>query len=343
MVSMSYCFSRRIKGVRVYSFDEIRESVLEAFLRGRSSSRYSRDSLERAKARYLAKIRSAYNKFSSMISGCADLPRSNDIHPFYRDLINSFYEGKYDEILEKCRSVASISRRLYNIYRDSIRRASASNDIRRLSREFIGRILSTARRKLRDIDLLKKILIEISKMPCIEEEVLKVILSGMPQTGKSTLLSSLSRARPEISNYPFTTKNIIAGHYIDESSGIRIMFIDTPGLLDRPVEEMNQIELRAVHSLKHLADKIVFLLDPRKNFYYTLEQQLRVLDTVREISGKRDIIICINKIDIAGEDEISEVERKILERGFSKDFILRISALKKLGLEDLIRRVLEQH
>ncbi|MEZ0290038.1 MAG: GTPase [Sulfolobales archaeon] len=337
---MSFCLSRRVRSVRISEFEVLRESVLEVYSNIASPTPAPRKPYERTRTIYLSKIKRAFEKYQELLSGCLELPSIDDMHDFYKDLIRGFYGDQYSETLDRCRRVLVLSKKIYREYRERIIKASSPEEMRRLSREFIGRILSLARRKLKNLDLLKKIVVEISRMPCIEEETMKIILTGMPQTGKSTLLSVLSRARPEISNYPFTTKNIIAGHYLNEKLGVRIMFLDTPGLLDRPIDEMNEIELKAVYSLKNLADGVVFLVDPRRNFYYTLDQQLRVLDMVREIIREKMILVCINKIDIASEEEILETERRIIERGVERDLIFRISALRKIGLEELINTIL---
>jgi nucleolar GTP-binding protein len=81
--------------------------------------------------------------------------------------------------------------------------------------------------------------------------------------GKSSLLRCLSSAKPEIAQYPFTTKEIHVGHIEKTEKYItkRFQIIDTPGLLDRPLSKRNEIEKQAIAALTHLADLIVFVLD----------------------------------------------------------------------------------
>ena len=67
-----------------------------------------------------------------------------------------------------------------------------------------------------------------------------IAVIGPSGTGKSTLLRQITGADPQVANYPFTTKGIQIGH--TERRWQEIQIIDTPGLLDRPVLEMNDIE-----------------------------------------------------------------------------------------------------
>jgi len=159
----------------------------------------------------------------------------------------------------------------------------------------------------------------------------------MPQVGKSTLVSRISTAKPETSPFPFTTKRVIMGHL--DLGDRRLSIIDTPGILDRPVEEMNEIELRAVSAIKHLADLAVFLIDPRRGAYYTLDQQLRVLQGVEKILGKDRVLVAINKVDAASREEVEGCLSRLKSLGY--DQVYMISALKGEGVGDLIRGVIE--
>ena len=336
---MSECFSRKLRHVKIHYFEEIRSSVLELFKERIPLSSRTRVREKIYREIYTRKIDRSYDKLISMIRECASLPLSHELHMFYKELLRLYsLEDVYNEMILRCRNIISITRDIRDKYKSLIKNSSNKEEMKRYVREFIGRILSVAKRKLRgkDVDVFKKIVRELSSMPCFEEDVMKIVLTGMPQVGKSTFISKISNAQPEISVYPFTTKKIIAGHFIDEKKGIRIMLLDTPGLLDRSVEEMNEIELKAVAALKHMADVAIFLIDPRREFYYTIDQQLKVLDTVRSLLGEKKFFIAINKIDISSEEEIAEAEKKIIDLGYSKEMIYKISAAKNIGLTELI-------
>jgi len=165
-----------------------------------------------------------------------------------------------------------------------------------------------------------------------------MIIAGMPQVGKSTLVSRISSAKPEVAPYPFTTKHIILGHV--ELGPIKIQVVDTPGILDRPVEEMNEIERRAVAALKHLKAITVFLLDPSRDSYYGFEQQVSVLKSVAEFVGKDKLVVVFNKIDRVDESRKAECRKIVESIGFSVD--LEISALLGYGIDKMLQLVIEK-
>mgnify|MGYP001772604067 CR=1 FL=1 len=340
-MSSEECLSKYLRRITIYSFDDIRSRVLSKYLERVDIKSPKRDPVNRAREIYVKKMSRCLEEVINSVSQCDNIPDTGSMHNFYSELIRNIYGDKYDQVLRECRSVRPIAKKIYREYKNKIVSANDVEEIKRISREFIGRLLSLAKRKLRDIETLRRVVIELSKTPCLEENTKKIVLTGMPQVGKSTFLSVISRAKPEISNYPFTTKNIIAGHFIDEKRNIRVMFLDTPGILDRPISEMNPIELRAVYAIKHLPDAAIFIIDPRRNFYYTLDQQLKTFDTVRELLGDKKMYVAINKIDAASEEEINEaIKRFSEEKKIDPRDIFLISALKRIGVDQLLERVL---
>ena len=96
--------------------------------------------------------------------------------------------------------------------------------------------------------------------------------------GKSSFVNGVTRADNEIASYPFTTTQIRVGHV--EVDRIRYQLVDTPGLLDRPEDERNEIESQAVSALEHLADAVLVLVDPSEECGYPLAQQLELRDGI---------------------------------------------------------------
>ena len=138
------------------------------------------------------------------------------------------------------------------------------------------------------------------------------VLAGAPNVGKSTLLSALTRASPDVNEYPFTTKGIGMGHIEDE--GYRTyQIVDTPGLLDRPADERNEMEAQAVEALEHLADLVVFVIDPSETCGYTVEEQEALLEETRGFEAP--LLIVSNKSDLGEEYEDADVSLIATEEG----------------------------
>ena len=107
---------------------------------------------------------------------------------------------------------------------------------------------------------------------------MKLGIVGLPNVGKSNLVTVLSTAEPEIAPYPFTTKGVIVGHIEDDWRKYQI--VDTPGLLDRTFDERNAIEKQAVLALRYLTDVILFVIDPSESCGFSLEVQEKLLSNI---------------------------------------------------------------
>ncbi|MEM1611407.1 MAG: GTPase [Sulfolobales archaeon] len=337
---MSECLSNSIKTVRIYSYEDIRNAVLKSYMdrSDLSASLLKKNRIIKARAIYVSKLDRIFSLLASYMGACARLPRLASMHPFYSEIAVIASGGKYEELLDRCKRAIHLITKLYREYRKRIIESEDPSEIKKLAREYVGRSLSIIRRGLKGVEILRNAINEISKSPCISSDMANVVICGMPQVGKSTLVSRISTAKPETSPFPFTTKRVIMGHI--DLGGRRVSIIDTPGILDRPIEEMNEIELKAVSAIKHLADIAVFLIDPRRGAYYSLEQQLRVLDSVEKIIRKEKILIAINKIDILSKEEIELCISRLRERGYEN--IYMISALKGEGIDDLVKGIIKK-
>jgi nucleolar GTP-binding protein len=74
-------------------------------------------------------------------------------------------------------------------------------------------------------------------VPSIEVNTRTLILAGYPNVGKSSFMNKITRADVDVQPYAFTTKSLFVGHM--DYKYLRWQVIDTPGILDHPLEEMN--------------------------------------------------------------------------------------------------------
>ena len=168
---------------------------------------------------------------------------------------------------------------------------------------------------------------------------LKVIadvgLVGKPNAGKSTLLSRLSRARPEIAAYPFTTKRPNLGRVQIEFDRSFIM-ADIPGLIEGAHEGVGL----GHEFLRHIerAGILVHLVEPEPADgtepvanYRAIRAELQQHDAAL---GQRPEIIAVTKADLPNSLEI----RQQLAEAVGRDVLL-ISAVTGQGLNDLVGRI----
>ena len=82
------------------------------------------------------------------------------------------------------------------------------------------------------------------------------------------------RADVDVQPYAFTTKSLFVGHL--DYKYLRWQVIDTPGILDHPLEEMNTIEMQSITALAHLKSCVLYFMDLSEQCGYTVEAQVRL-------------------------------------------------------------------
>jgi len=242
--------------------------------------------------------------------------------PFYAELINVTI-GR--DKLKKALGAIDWSRgNVARIAREATRQMASARKIDRideLRRAAYGRISSFVKQVGKELKFLSKARDIMKKYPAINPEQPTVVIAGAPNVGKSQLVAKISTAKPRVAVYPFTTQEISVGTF--ERKYFRYQVVDTPGLLDRPLEERNSFELRGILALKHLADLVIFVFDPTETCGYPMSEQEHLLKQIREQFSSVPIIEVENKSDLAK----------------SKDERLKISASTGYNVTKLVDRI----
>jgi GTP-binding protein len=171
---------------------------------------------------------------------------------------------------------------------------------------------------------------------------LKVIadagLIGLPNAGKSTLLSRLSQAQPEIADYPFTTKHPNLG--VVTAGGDRVFVLaDLPGLIEgaHSGQGLGHEFLRHVERTRVLVHLVEPLppdgSDPLLN-YRLIRRELELHDRV--LADKPEVV-AISKAELTGSEEV----RARLQQELGRE-VLAVSAVTGQGLAQLVRAVVDQ-
>ena len=168
---------------------------------------------------------------------------------------------------------------------------------------------------------------------------LKVIadvgLIGKPNAGKSTLLSRLTRARPAIADYPFTTKYPNLG-IVNVDGDRQFVLADIPGLIEGAHagaglghEFLRHIERAGI--LVHLVEPSpADESDPIQNYHIIRDELAQYDDQL----ARRPEIVVISKAELPGANEI---HRQLEAESGSE--VLLISAVTGQGLDQLVRQV----
>ena len=229
------------------------------------------------------------------------VPEIEELPPFYQDYIDiTVGVDSMKQALGALNWAYGILAQLEREYSKKFKR-NPSEKASSIQREAYGRIASVVNKIEKDLDFLDFAKSNLRNMPTIDFEATTIVIAGFPNVGKSTLLRQISGANPQVANYPFTTKGIQIGH--TERHWKSMQIIDTPGLLDRPVLEMNDIELNAIVALEHLADAILFIFDGSETCGFHLESQYNLLKQIEKIFSEIPIIYLFNKMDIEQDEE----------------------------------------
>jgi len=160
-------------------------------------------------------------------------------------------------------------------------------------------------------------------------------LVGLPNAGKSTLLSVISNARPEIANYPFTTLTPNLG-VVDVDGETSILFADIPGLIEGAAEGkglgdefLRHVERTAV--LLHLID---VYQDDVVQAYKTIQSELSAYKV--DLSQKPQVV-ALTKIEGLDQDIITDQLAKIQAVAPKGTICTAISAQAKQGVPELLR------
>ncbi|MGB9674525.1 MAG: GTPase [Nanopusillaceae archaeon] len=274
-------------------------------------------------------INNAFKKAKINTKGISDFKEKNlkkldiiysyiysKIDRMYNDISlpsNKFYEELYELLLPdvnikdlkiRVKRLKENIRKIYVKIKNNMKILKYKEDIIKSRKEFYGRIASILRRNKDILEDYRKYIKARSRIPEIKNYP-TIVIAGLPNVGKSTLLKKLTGSNVEIKPYPFTTKDLNLGYI--ETPYFKLQIVDTPGMLDRPFEELNFIEKKALLALRYLANLVVYVIDLTGTSGYTLEQQINLLKNIeREFS--REIVIYFSKYDLFTEKEKKEME-----------------------------------
>jgi nucleolar GTP-binding protein len=289
---------------RVYAID-IEELLDKAFSRASEAADKEDVSglkpIMKAKIKERVRLKVAIGAILNPISRLERaIPPRSALEPFYQELLETLgaeaLESARRRIARATRNVKRLRARAFTDL-DRARGAASMHVIRRTA---YGRISSEVRSLRPCMEYLEELRPKLRELPTIKFDLPTVVIAGCPNVGKTTLLRSLTGSEPEIRPIPFTTQRIQLGYYAEGWTKIQV--IDTPGLLDRPIEERNPLERKAIGAIRHLSNMVVFMIDPTTRSGFPLDDQLGLLGQIRETFPTR-IVIAVNKADIASPEE----------------------------------------
>ncbi|XP_051150205.1 nucleolar GTP-binding protein 1 isoform X2 [Andrographis paniculata] len=189
-----------------------------------------------------------------------NFPNKKYLHPYERSLVElTLGDGNYEEVLGKIdtlrKKLVSVGKEHASICAKSLSKREAEE---RLS-EGMKRIEEIFNSEGKAIDDLLNIAKTLRAMPVVDLDTPTLCLVGAPNVGKSSLVRLLSTGKPEVCNYPFTTRGILMGHITLSFQNFQVT--DTPGLLRRRDDDRNNLEKLTLAVLSHLPTAVLYVHD----------------------------------------------------------------------------------
>ena len=124
-------------------------------------------------------------------------------------------------------------------------------------------------------------------------------------------LRSVTRADVEVQPYAFTTKSLYVGHF--DYKYLRFQAIDTPGILDRPTEEMNNIEMQSIYAIAHIRSCVLYFMDLSEQCGFSVEDQVKLFHSIKPLFANKSVLVVINKIDVVRPEDLDDERKELLQ------------------------------
>ncbi len=162
-------------------------------------------------------------------------------------------------------------------------------------------------------------------------------LVGLPNAGKSTLLSVISNAKPEIANYPFTTLTPNLG-VVDVDAGSSLLFADIPGLIEGASQGkgLGDEFLRHVERTKVLIHLIDVYQDDIVVAYNTIQKELK--DYKADLTVKPQVVV-LTKVEGLDDEIIADRLSELQALVPAETPLMAISAQSKQGVKELLYEI----
>jgi GTPase len=176
---------------------------------------------------------------------------------------------------------------------------------------------------------------EIKRLRLELKLIAEVGIIGLPNAGKSTLISSLSSAKPKVADYPFTTLVPNLG-VVRKPTGDGTVFADIPGLISGASEGigLGHDFLRHIERTRVLLHLIDATADNPIADYQTIQQEL---EAYGHGLPERPQIIAFNKIDAVDDETLELITSELQE--LTSVPLFHVSAVTRAGLDTLTQKI----
>ncbi|KAF7304008.1 Nucleolar GTP-binding protein 1 [Mycena indigotica] len=286
---------------------------------------------------YMRKVKFTQDSFDEKLSAILDdFPMLDDIHPFLAQLMNVLYDkNHYKLALGQLRTARHLIDQVAKDYVRLLKFGDSLYRCKQLKRAALGRMATVMRRQKDPLAYLEQVRQHISRLPAIDPNTRTLLICGYPNVGKSSFINKVTRADVDVQPYAFTTKSLFVGHL--DYKYLRWQVIDTPGILDHPLEEMNTIEMQSITALAHLKSCVLYFMDLSEQCGYTVEAQCKLFHSIKPLFANKPTMLVINKIDVMRLEDIPAESRALVQEIIDSEDVkcVQVSCYSDEGVMDL--------
>lgn len=286
---------------------------------------------------YMRKVKFTQDSFDEKLGAIlSEFPMLDDLHPFLSSLMNVLYDkNHYKLALGQLRTARHLIDQVAKDYVRLLKFGDSLYRCKQLKRAALGRMATVMKRQKDPLAYLEQVRQHISRLPNIDPNTRTLLICGYPNVGKSSFINKVTRADVDVQPYAFTTKSLFVGHL--DYRYLRWQVIDTPGILDHPLEEMNTIEMQSITAMAHLKSCILYFMDLSEQCGYSVEAQCKLYHSIKPLFSGKPTVVVFNKSDVTKLDDLHPDIRALVQEILDGDDVqhVQISCYSDEGVMEL--------
>ena len=119
--------------------------------------------------------------------------------------------------------------------------------------------------------------------------------------------------------------------------------MDTPGILDHPLDERNTIEMQAITALAHLNACILFFIDISETCGWSIEQQMSLYKSIKPLFQGKPVVLVLTKIDLITYSSLAAEQKSKIEALAKENnaYLIQMSNISGDGIGDVKQKACE--